>query len=47
MFPGGWCCFILGFSITHPMDVLAIPTAYKKYKNYLSVVKLSFEKENK
>ena len=22
---------MLGFSLTHPMDVLTIPTAYKKY----------------
>ena len=27
-------CFMLGFSITHPMDVLTIPTAYQKTKNW-------------
>ena len=25
-------CFMLGFSLTHPMDVLTIPTAYKNLK---------------
>ena len=25
-------CFMLGFSLTHPMDVLTIPTAYQKTK---------------
>ena len=26
-------CFMLGFSLTHPMDGLTIPTAYQKNKN--------------
>ena len=35
-------CFMLVFSLTHPMDVHTIPTAYKKEKRFLF-----FRKEDK
>ena len=39
-------CFMLGFSLTHPMDMLTIPTAYQnKTKRYCGSI--FFEKENK
>ena len=43
-------CFILGFSLTQPMDVLTIPTAYQKTKqnknkNSLSVGVSSLKKK--
>ena len=34
-------CFILGFSLTHLMDVLTLPTAYQKSKQKTKMISLS------
>ena len=36
---------MLGFSITHPMDVLTIPTAYNNINKFLSVGVSSLKKK--
>ena len=39
-------CFMLGLSLTYPMDVLTIATAYQQQQNKLKNISI-FEKENK
>ena len=36
-------CFILGFSLTHPMDMLTIPTAYQKTKQIKKLFRFLWE----